>query len=94
MEKYFHNWQKINVIVKYFHKIMVSRNDKIEELKQYVGKNVIKVVTGFRRSGKSTLFALFIEYLKKGGISQNNIISINLEDPSYDFESYKDLYKF
>ena len=73
---------------------MVSRNDKIEELKQYVGKDVIKVVTGFRRSGKSTLFALFIEYLKKSGIAENNIISINLEDPSFEFESYKDLYKY
>ena len=81
-------------MVKYFHKIMVSRNDKIEELKQYVGKDVIKVVTGFRRSGKSTLFALFIEYLKKSGIAENNIISINLEDPSFEFESYKDLYKY
>ena len=81
-------------MVKYFHKIMVSRNDKIEELKQYVGKDVIKVVTGFRRSGKSTLFALFIESLKKSGISPNCIISINLEDPLYEFESYKDLYKY
>lgn len=81
-------------MVKYFHKIMVSRNDKIEELKQYVDKDVIKVVTGFRRSGKSTLFALFTEYLKKSGISSNNIININLEDPSFEFESYKDLYKY
>ena len=81
-------------MVKYFHKIMVSRNDKIEELKQYIDKDVIKVVTGFRRSGKSTLFALFIEYLKKSGIKPNCIISINLEDPSFDFESHKDLYKY
>ena len=81
-------------MVKYFHKIMVSRNDKIEELKQYIDKDVIKVVTGFRRSGKSTLFALFMESLKKSGISPNCIISINLEDPSFDFESHKDLYKY
>ena len=81
-------------MVKYFHKIMVSRNDKIEELKQYIDKDVIKVVTGFRRSGKSTLFALFMESLKKSGISPNCIISINLEDPSFDFESHKDVYKY
>lgn len=73
---------------------MILRNEKIEELKQYVAKDVIKVVTGFRRSGKSTLFLLFIEYLKKSGISPNNIISINLEDPSFEFEDYKDLYKY
>lgn len=73
---------------------MILRNDKIEELKQYVAKDVIKVVTGFRRSGKSTLFLLFIEYLKESGISPNNIISINLEDPSFEFKDYKDLYKY
>ena len=73
---------------------MILRNEKIEELKQYVAKDVIKVVTGFRRSGKSTLFLLFIEYLKKSGISPNNIVSINLEDPSFEFEDYKDLYKY
>lgn len=73
---------------------MVQRRKKIEELKQFLDKDVIKVITGFRRSGKSTLFALFIDYLIKSGISSENIININLEDPSYDFKNYKDLYEF
>ena len=73
---------------------MVERLDKIKELKHFMNKDVIKVVTGFRRSGKSTLFKLFIEYLLKSGIEQDSIISINLEDPSNDFDNYKILYDY
>ena len=73
---------------------MIYRKQKIDELKQFINKNIIKVVTGFRRSGKSTLFLMFIDYLKKNVTADNHIIYINLEDPIYDFNNYKDLYNF
>ena len=73
---------------------MVERNSKIEELKHLLGKDVIKVVTGFRRSGKSTLFNLFIDYLLNSGVTNDSIININFEDPSNQFEDYKVLYDY
>ena len=73
---------------------MISRNDKIEELKSFLGKDVIKVVTGFRRSGKSSLFNLFIDYLLNSGVTNDSIININFEDPANQFEDYKTLYDY
>lgn len=58
------------------------------------GKDLIKVVTGIRRCGKSTLYELFIKYLKEIGINDDEIIQINLEDADYDFAGYKELYNY
>ena len=73
---------------------MVERKEYLEKLKKWKDKDLIKVVTGIRRCGKSTLFELYIDYLKSIGIEDNHIISINLEDPDNEFDSYKDLYKY
>ena len=73
---------------------MIERTEYLEKLKKWKDKDLIKVVTGIRRCGKSTLFELFIEYLKTIGIEENHIISINLENPDNDFENYKVFYKF
>ena len=60
---------------------MIERTEYLNELKNWKDKDLIKVVTGIRRCGKSTLFELFINYLKEKGISNDQIISINLENP-------------
>lgn len=73
---------------------IIERSDYLEELKRWKDKDLIKVVTGIRRCGKSTLFDLFIEYLKEQGIEDNQIIKINLEDADYDFEGYRELYDY
>lgn len=73
---------------------MIERIEYLEKLKKWKDKDVIKVATGIRRCGKSTLYELFIEYLKKEGIDEKHIISINLESPDYDFETYKELYDY
>lgn len=73
---------------------MIERAEYLEKIKKWKDKDVIKVITGIRRCGKSTLFALFINYLKSEGIDDNHIISINLESPDYNFENYMDLYKY
>ena len=73
---------------------MIERTEYLEELKRWKNKDLIKVITGIRRCGKSTLFQLFIDYLKSTGISNEQIISINLEDADYNFEDYKQLYDY
>ena len=73
---------------------MIERKDYLEKLKKWKDKDLIKVVTGIRRCGKSTLFELYIDYLKNIGIENNHIISINLENPDNEFNTYKELYKF
>lgn len=73
---------------------MIERTKYLEELKLWKDKDLIKVVTGIRRCGKSTLFLLFIDYLKSIGVKDEEIIHINLEDADYDFLGYKELYDY
>lgn len=55
----------------------------------------IKVITGVRRSGKSTLLLMFKEYLLNSGVLEKNIIYINFESAIFDdIKNYKDLYKY
>jgi len=58
----------------------INRKENLEQLSVWKEENVIKVVTGVRRCGKSTLFDLFINQLKNDNVSDNQIIFINLED--------------
>lgn len=73
---------------------MIERTEYLEQLKRFKDKDLIKVITGIRRCGKSTLFEVFINYLKEIGIKDEQIIKINLEDASYDFKDYKELYNY
>ena len=73
---------------------MIERTKYLEELIRWKDKDLIKVVTGIRRCGKSTLFEQFINYLKNNSIGQDQIIHVNLEDADYDFENYKELYNY
>ena len=73
---------------------MIERTEYLEKLKRFKDKDLIKVITGIRRCGKSTLFELFINYLKENGIKDNQIININLEDVDYSFKDYKELYDY
>ncbi len=73
---------------------MIERIEYLEELKRWKDKNLIKVITGIRRCGKSTLFEQFINYLKNNNVENEQIIYINLEDADYDFKDYKELYSY
>ena len=73
---------------------MIERKEYLDRLKKWKDKDLIKVVTGIRRCGKSTLFELYIDYLKSTGIEDSHIISINLENPDNEFSNYKQLYKY
>ena len=59
---------------------MIKRERYLEKLRNLRDVNVIKVVTGIRRAGKSTLFKQFQEELLASGVKAKNIISLNLEE--------------
>jgi predicted AAA+ superfamily ATPase len=59
---------------------MISRPKYLNQLEQFADKHIIKVITGIRRSGKSTLLRLFIEKLKTDGVDAEHIIYLNFED--------------
>lgn len=61
----------------------IQRPEYLDKLIAFREKQLIKVVTGIRRCGKSTLLELYQEYLMEQGIAEEQIISINLED--FDF---------
>ena len=67
---------------------MVERKEYFEKLLGYKDKKLIKVITGVRRCGKSTLLKMFQEYLLENGVQKNQIISVNFED--YEFDELKD----
>lgn len=74
---------------------MVQRNEYLEQLKKWRDEQVIKVVTGIRRCGKSTLLEMYQDYLKTQGVSDDQIISINFEELEYEeLLDYKALYNY
>lgn len=74
---------------------MVQRENYIEKLKKTKDKQIIKVVTGVRRCGKSTLLMQFRDYLTTCGIEKAQIITINFEDIAYEhLLDYKALHAY
>lgn len=63
--------------------IRIERKEYLEKLIAFRDKQVIKIITGVRRCGKSTLMELFQDYLKSQGVLEEQIVAVNLED--YDF---------
>lgn len=61
----------------------IVREAYLEDLISLKDKNLIKVITGIRRCGKSTMFELYQDYLRCNGIEEEQIISVNLEDGDY-----------
>ncbi|MGK2896245.1 MAG: ATP-binding protein, partial [Candidatus Saccharimonadales bacterium] len=59
---------------------MVTREQYLKKLRKLRDQNIIKVITGIRRSGKSTLFRQFQDELLASGVSPRNIIALNLEE--------------
>jgi predicted AAA+ superfamily ATPase len=74
---------------------LISRPHFLENLIKFRDVDVIKVITGVRRCGKSTLFDLYIEYLKTQGVDKSQIIHVNLEDVGMEhLHNYKALHEF
>ncbi len=73
-----------------------NRNSYLFEIERYFDKNIIKVMVGMRRSGKSVLMRQVIAHLiNQRKISENDILYIDKEDLFYDFlKNYEDLYRY
>jgi uncharacterized protein len=63
--------------------MLISRPDYFNKLLGYKDKKIIKVITGVRRCGKSTLLQLYKDYLFNNGINSKQVISINFDDYKY-----------
>jgi uncharacterized protein len=73
--------------------ILKNRDLYLNQLISFKDKPLIKVITGMRRCGKSSLLDLFSEYLMKNSISKEKIIRIDFESLQFDdIKNYKDLY--
>ena len=74
---------------------MVERLEYLETLKMWREEKVIKVVTGIRRCGKSTLLTMYRDHLLETGVQQEQIVFINFEDMDYEeLQDYKKLYSY
>ena len=74
---------------------MVKRTEYLEKLKKIKDMQIIKVITGVRRCGKSTLLSQFRNFLIESGVLEEQIISINFEDLKFeDLKDYKLLYQY
>ena len=74
---------------------MIKRDNYLNKMISLKDTEFIKVITGVRRSGKSTLMLMFKEYLLNNGVKKENVIHVNFESAMYDdIKNYKDLYLF
>lgn len=62
----------------------IERKEYLERLRAWRDKQVIKVITGVRRCGKSVLLEMYAEWLREQGVPEERIVRVNLED--LDFE--------
>lgn len=74
---------------------MIERNDYLKQLLSWKDQKIIKVLTGIRHCGKSTILKLYQEYLLNNGIDPSQIVSIDFEKLEYeDLQNYKKLYQY
>ncbi len=77
------------------YKQLIPRKQCLDTLIRLKDKQLIKIVTGIRRCGKSTLFDLYEEYLLNNGVKKENIIRINFESPQFiELWDWLALYRF
>ncbi len=75
--------------------VLVERKEYLDRLNQWRDEQVIKVITGIRRCGKSTLLLQYQECLKANGVSEDQIVSVNFEELEYEeLQDYRKLYSY
>ena len=75
--------------------MVIQSPEYLEFLKEWKDQQIIKVVTGIRRCGKSTLFDLYHDYLRSVGVEEDQIISINFEEAENEpLQDSKALYEY
>lgn len=74
---------------------MIIRENYIHELLKYKDSPEVKIITGMRRVGKSTILLLYLDELKKQGIKNENIIYMNFDSLKYEpYTDYRELYHY
>ena len=74
---------------------MLQRKQYMDKLLKLKNEKIIKVVTGVRRCGKSTLLQLFIEQLRKDGVPEERIVFLSFEDIRFEhLKDYRALYSY
>ena len=72
---------------------MIKRELYMKQIRPFIRQNIVKVLTGIRRCGKSVMLTLIQDELKENGISADNFISINFESRAVDYvKSVEDAY--
>lgn len=73
----------------------INRKQYLNWLLKWREKQIIKVISGVRRCGKSTLFAIYRDFLQSEGVDAEQILSLNFEDIAYeDLCDYRQLYAY
>ncbi|MDR2972261.1 MAG: ATP-binding protein [Bacteroidales bacterium] len=76
-------------------KQLIERKQYMQILRNLKDQNIIKVITGVRRCGKSTLLQMFADELLQNGVMQEQIQFYNFEDPDiYTIGNWKDIYDY
>ena len=78
----------------HYEKKLKTRNIYLNQLIAFKDKEPVKVITGIRRCGKSSLLKLMQEYLLNSGVKQDQIIAINFESLEFQETNYKELYEY
>lgn len=74
---------------------MIQRKEYLNLLKKWKDEQVIKVITGLRRCGKSTMLALYQDYLRTKGVTDDQIVYVNFEELEYEtLLDYRELYDY
>lgn len=74
---------------------MIKRELYLKKIKKFQDKPLIKVITGMRRAGKSTLLNMLAEDLKEQGVRDEQIVRINFESMDFDvIRDYRQLYAY
>ncbi len=74
---------------------LINRPEYLKQLIENKDVNLIKIITGIRRCGKSSLLDLFHQYLTQNGVSDENIIHMNLESLRYrNLSNYLSFYDY
>ncbi|MDR0486292.1 MAG: ATP-binding protein [Elusimicrobiota bacterium] len=72
----------------------IIRQFYLEQLKKHQDKRIIKIVSGIRRCGKSTLLKQFADFLYESGVKKEQVIYLNLDDIGLEFLDYKQLHQY
>ena len=74
---------------------MIQREHYLKEIRKFIDKPIIKVITGMRRSGKSMILKLISKELETNGINTENIIFINFESLMFaELTNFQNLYNY